>query len=193
MSSVRPVQSSLRSSMTKTVYYVRHGLSQGNADGVTSGAEHDCDLTDEGRDQAKQAGQDLRDKHIDLVVCSPMKRTVETAEIIARELGYDAQNIVQRPEFIERYVGAYSGKPYQEYRDAIASGNTHESLETYQQMHDRISQGLAWIKQRPEKRIVIVSHGGAGRVMRAINQGLHFDDIYKVEGFKNTEIYEFSL
>lgn len=177
----------------QTVYYVRHGESEGNVAGVTSGAEHDCDLTDEGRRQARQAGQDLKDKHIDLIVCSPMKRTIETAQLIAAELGYDAKDIVTRKEFIERFMGIHSRQPYQEFREAVQSNNVHDSLETPKAMRDRVKKGLDWIQSQSAQNIVLVSHGGTGRIVKIIDQDLHHDDMYKLDGFGNTEIYEFTL
>ncbi len=176
-----------------TVYYVRHGESEGNVAGVASGSEHDCDLTDEGRRQAKEAGRKLRDKKVDLIVCSPMKRTVETAELIAKELGYEPTRIVKRPEFIERAMGYYSGRPHAEYREAVMNGAVHESLETTKAMLDRVTSGLSWLKKQPAKNVVLVSHGGTGRAIKAFSQSLNHEDMYKIEGFGNTEIYEFSL
>lgn len=177
----------------KTVYFVRHGLSEGNVAGVTSGAEHNVPLTEEGKQQALRAGRDLRDKNIDLVVCSPLIRTVQTAELIAGELGYDPKKILQREDFIERYMGIYSGKPHDEYRAAVLSNTAHESLEKPEQMLERISKGLEWLKTQDAQTIVLVAHGGVGRILRIIHEALELDDMYKIEGFANTAIYKFTL
>lgn len=179
--------------MTQTVYYVRHGLSEGNVAGITSGAEHDCNLTNEGRRQVERAGKDLQGKNVDLIVCSPMQRTVETAEIIAKQVGYDPARIVQRDEFIERYMGYYSQRPYAEYRAAMQSGTLHDSLESTKSMVDRVTKGLNWVKRQPAQHIVIVSHGGTGRAIKAVHQKLHHSELYNMDGFNNTEIYQFTI
>lgn len=179
--------------MPQTIYYVRHGLSEGNVAGIASGAEHDCDLTDEGRKQAKRAGKDLHDKNIDLIVCSPMKRTVETAEIIAKQLGYDPKCIVKRAEFIERYMGYYSQRPHTEYRAAVETGAFHDSLESTKSLVDRATKGLDWVRKQSAQNVVVVSHGGTGRAIKAVHQKLHHSEIYKMDGFSNTEIYEFTV
>jgi probable phosphoglycerate mutase len=44
----------------------------------------DVDLSDEGRRQAQALAVRLADDHITAVYCSPMRRTVETASIVAR-------------------------------------------------------------------------------------------------------------
>ncbi len=177
----------------KTIFFVRHGLTDANVANIVSGGEHEAMLTDEGRAQAKRAGQDLKPKNVDLVVCSPMKRTIETAEIIAKELGIDPKTIQKNEDFRERIMGVYSQRPHPEYRQAVSKGEVHESLETPAQMHERVKRGLEWMQTLPGKNIVLVSHGATGRMVRVISQDLHHDEIYKVEGFGNTEIYEFTL
>ena len=176
-----------------TIYFVRHGQSEDNVAGVTSGAERDALLTDEGRSQARLAGQQLKDKSIDLIVCSPMKRAIETAELIAKQIGYDPVHIVQRKEFTERFMGIYSGVDHAEYRAANASGSTHESLESTEAMLDRVTEGLDWLKGHKAENIVVVAHGGIGRAVKAYDQKFHHSEMYKLDGFANTEIYEFTV
>lgn len=176
-----------------SVYFVRHGESEDNVAGLASGAERDASLTDNGRSQARQTGKALRDKQIDLIVCSPMTRAVETAQIIAEQVGYNPKHIIKRDEFIERFMGAYSGKSHAEYRAANLSGNAHASLETTQSMIDRVSKGLDWLDGHTASNIVIVAHGGIGRAVRAVDQGLDHDQLYRMPGFGNAEIYAFNL
>src|SRR5690606_2527197 len=70
----------------KKLYFIRHGLSVMNRQGVFSGSI-DTPLTDEGRKQAKRAGKLARDFGIDYIVSSPLARALETAQIIAGEIG----------------------------------------------------------------------------------------------------------
>lgn len=178
--------------MTK-VYFVRHGQSEDNVAGVTSGAERDALLTDEGRAQARIAGQQLRDKSIDLIVCSPMKRARETAQLIAEQIGYDTAHIIERKEFTERFMGVYSGMDHSKYRAANESGETHESLESTESMLARVTKGLDWLHGHKAENIVVVAHGGIGRAVKAYDQKFHHSEMYKIEGFANTEIYEFII
>lgn len=179
--------------MSKTVYFVRHGQSKANVAGLTAGAELDTPLTDDGRAQARKAGEELRGKDIDLIVCSPLERAHDTARLIAEIIGYDQAKIVTNEAFIERRVGKFSGRPHQEYVEAVQSKAPVDGLETSEEMHKRVFEGLEWLKKQPAQHIVLVSHGGTGRVIRIIDQGLHHSDMHKVDGFGNTEIYEFTL
>ena len=76
----------------KKVLYVRHGQSETNLRGVFAGGNDDTRLTDLGREQAKNAGKELKGIKIDRIICSPLSRTYETAQIIAKELGFNAKN-----------------------------------------------------------------------------------------------------
>jgi broad specificity phosphatase PhoE len=69
--------------MTTRIYLIRHGATVLSAEDRFAGAT-DVDLSDEGRRQAEALAVRLSDDRITAVYCSPMKRTVETATIVAR-------------------------------------------------------------------------------------------------------------
>jgi len=64
------------------IYLIRHGATQLSAEDRFAGAT-DVELSDEGRSQATALAERLKDDDVAAVYCSPMKRTVETASIIA--------------------------------------------------------------------------------------------------------------
>lgn len=175
------------------VYYVRHGESEANVAGVVAGSETDAILTDNGRKQARRAGQDLKDKNIDLVVCSPLSRTFETAKLIAEEIGYSTSGIIKSEFFIERAVGIFAGKPHKYYAKAVLISDKHEGLESRKEVYQRVERGFKWLKKQNAQNVILVSHGGTGRAVRAVVHGLHHEEMYKVDGFANTEIFEFEL
>ena len=72
--------------MTTRIYLIRHGATILSAEDRFAGAT-DVDLSDEGRRQAEALALRLSDDRITAVYCSPMKRTVETATIVARPQG----------------------------------------------------------------------------------------------------------
>ena len=69
--------------MTTRVYLIRHGATSLSAEDRFAGAI-DVDLSDEGRRQAAALAKRLADDHITAIYCSPLKRTTETATLIAR-------------------------------------------------------------------------------------------------------------
>ena len=69
--------------MSTRLYLVRHGATQLTAEDRFSGAVG-VDLSDEGRWQVRRLAERLAAERIRAVYCSPLGRTVETAEILAR-------------------------------------------------------------------------------------------------------------
>jgi broad specificity phosphatase PhoE len=69
--------------MTTRLYLIRHGATQLTAEDRFSGAAN-VFLSEEGRAQAERLAHRLADDHIAAVYASPLDRTMETAEIIAR-------------------------------------------------------------------------------------------------------------
>lgn len=179
----------------KTIYFVRHGQSEGNAADKVAGAETDSPLTDLGRQQAVEAAGALLDKSIDLIVCSPLSRAKESAQIIAKEIGYKGQ-ILEKSNFSERYVGSLVGKTFEEYKEAVRSDNLPEGVESISQMVSRVQDGLAWLKDQKANNILLVSHGGIGKIVRAVSQGignLDYKAVDKIKELDNSEAYKFNL
>jgi broad specificity phosphatase PhoE len=73
------------------MYAVRHGEDEN--DDLIGGWE-DAPIDEAGEKDAKEAAALLKDKGIRHLVCSDMKRTHETAKIIAKELGLTASDVV---------------------------------------------------------------------------------------------------
>lgn len=73
------------------IYFVRHGLSEANAKRVFAGQKDDSPLVEEGRKQAKETGKKILEEgiKIDKIISSPLARAYETAQIIAKELGFN--------------------------------------------------------------------------------------------------------
>ena len=74
--------------MTTRLYLIRHGATPLTAEDRFSGAAN-VYLSEEGRAQVERLSQRLADDHIHAVYASPLDRTIETAEIIARPHGLD--------------------------------------------------------------------------------------------------------
>jgi len=96
----------------KHIYLIRHGETEWNRLGLGQGSRNDIELNDSGREQAKKTGEymnRLQDRYgrIDLILCSPMKRTMETAQIIAQHIDYQG-DIVFDKNLVENDRGLIS-------------------------------------------------------------------------------------
>jgi phosphohistidine phosphatase len=72
------------------IYLLRHGIAE---DRSPSGRDADRRLTDEGRQKLRRVLERAHSAGVNpsLILSSPLKRAMETAEIAARELGYEGK------------------------------------------------------------------------------------------------------
>jgi phosphohistidine phosphatase len=92
------------------IYLLRHGIAE---DSAPTGRDADRRLTDEGRAKLRRVLESAHQAGVrpSLILSSPYRRALETAEIAARELGYEGK-IVRLPVLMP------DGSP-QEVWDAI--------------------------------------------------------------------------
>jgi alpha-ribazole phosphatase len=177
----------------KTIYFVRHGESEANAARITAGGGLDVGLTQRGVDQAVQVGRMLKSKDIDLIVSSPQKRAFHTATAIAGEIGYSPENIVTSEWFVERHLGDMTGKPHDDVQVWFDMGIAPSGGESTEALHDRIVTGLQWLQGLNANKIVLVSHGGPGRMLRAIYRNEQHNSINSLGSVGNAQVLELSL
>jgi broad specificity phosphatase PhoE len=183
----------------KKIYFVRHGESEANimqTAGILSGVGSDPQLTSNGRAQAREVGQSLKGKGIELIVTTPLSRARDTAKIIAQEIGYDPDKVTLNSLFTERDYGIYEGEERSSgnrYMRDLKAGKLHSSAETTEQTYARLEKGLEWLKKQKASNILLVGHGGSGRMIKVILRGVHHSKFYEVERLANTEIFEFTL
>ena len=148
-----------------------------------------------GIEQAQQAREKVKELNIDLIICSPMKRTKHTCEII------NANNIpvIYDDRLIERDGGVltntilddYYFKEYYNYY----SDNVVDGLETLPVLFKRTQSFLDEIKEKYyDKNILLVTHGAVARAMQFYFEELPEDGmLLNVSGLKNCEIKEYEL
>src|SRR5437762_2659258 len=76
--------------MSTRLYLVRHGATTLSAEDRFAGST-DVDLSEEGRSQARALGERLAREPIARVYASPLRRTMETASVIAKPHGLEPQ------------------------------------------------------------------------------------------------------
>jgi uncharacterized phosphatase len=148
----------------RTLYFVRHGESEHNVDGLFAG-DTDTPLTKRGKKQAKQAGQKAKNLDIDLIISSPLARAYDTAKLMAQEIGYKPDKIILSNLLKERYYGTAEGTPYSADKDHL---NNFEHYESDEEIEARAKELLAWLQSLPAENILVVSHGAIGRRLRQL-------------------------
>lgn len=150
---------------------MRHGQSIANAHKIVSG-QQESPLSELGRHQVRINAAKLQHLDIDLIVCSPMRRAVDTAKIVADELHYPHSEIKVVENLRERGLGELEGKSYASNEED--SGNTIAAekvrdVEPLEQFHSRIHAALRDIAgTRHHKNVLIVCHMNVGRMLQVI-------------------------
>lgn len=165
----------------KKLYFIRHGLTELNKAGLYAG-HTETPLTAEGRAQAKAAADLIKPLDIDMIVSSPLERAVETAQIIAAEIGYPADKILINKFLIERFFGELEGKPYDPDYDVDLA----EGAEDFSSLLKRANAAIHWLENLDANNMLVVSHGGFGRALRE----LHLPDIERSVHLKNCEVIQ---
>lgn len=176
----------------KIVYFVRHGESRANVEKVFAGSGYDAPLTPTGLKQAKATGFMLRDKPIDMIVSSPLKRAKQTADCIAQEIGYK-EAVQLQPLLKERNYGVVTGHPWgPDIEERIDDGDV-DGLETLEQLAARMQQLLDWFKTVPSEHILAVGHGTAEAMLYTIYQGKPYATYLQTKELSNGMIREYVI
>lgn len=167
------------------IYLCRHGETFHNREGRLQGRS-ESDLTLLGRAQALA----MSDLLFDLIqreppanwriVASPLRRARDTAETIGARLGLP---VATDERLVEIDVGEWSNR----LREEVRGENPHlrgddawgfhaPGGETFEAMMARITHWLDEQAAEPERRLIVVSHGVAGRLLRGAYAGLSRDD-----------------
>lgn len=144
-------------------YLVRHGTTQYNLENRFQG-HLDIPLSNQGIEQAKKLADYLKDKKIDAIYTSDLKRAVQTAEYIAA-----AKSMKYRllPSLREVDVGELEGLRWhevkKEYPDWVEKQHVHgyPGGETRIEIERRVSN--LWdsvVKRHKGDGVVLVTHGG---------------------------------
>lgn len=88
---------------------VRHGISEWNVQGLWTGW-NDVDLNEEGRAEARRAGEAIKDIPFHKVYVSDLKRSQQTFEEIQSVINLKDFEKVIAPEIKERHYGDLAGK-----------------------------------------------------------------------------------
>lgn len=156
-----------------TLYLVRHGETDWNAEGRLQGGR-EIPLNDHGRKQAWAVGGKLRDLAVDAdalpFISSPMGRAQASMELIRRSMGLEPQRYRIDTRLREITFGQWEALTWREVRARDAEGAAARERdkwhfvppggESYEMLEARVAPVFAEMASTS----VVVSHGG---VMRA--------------------------
>ena len=158
---------------------VRHGESTWNVLGLIQGHADRPTLTDKGHRQSAQVAKRFRQGGVGAIYSSDLARARETAAYVGKALGLP---VAIDPALRERCFGSYEGLPQGEL-DAGDSGICGDHVvdasarpaggESLDEVYERVGSFLERLQnERHHGDVVVVSHGGAIRAMRAFCAGV---------------------
>ena len=173
------------------IYLVRHGQVNHNLMKIYS--NEDEDLNETGIKEAYELREKLENISYDVIISSPLKRTLHTANIINSK----NKEIIIDERLRERNPGNLSGKPlevtnreeYWNYYAKIQYGTS----ENIREFFDRVKDFLDELKTREYKSIIIVAHSGISKVFYGYFNGIPKDGKFLNLGLNNSEVKEYIL
>jgi broad specificity phosphatase PhoE len=151
-----------------TLTFVRHAQSEGNASGLIDTGVPGPAITAEGREQAEQVADELRDKDFDGIYASSMVRTQQTAAPLAKKLD---EQVDVLPGLREIAAGWFEGTPeaaaattyflapeqwLQGHREARIPGSVNGD-----EFNDDFTGAVQRIYESGDQKPVAFSHGAA--------------------------------
>jgi probable phosphoglycerate mutase len=163
----------VRPPMQQVVWMVRHGETDWNVDGRVQGQADEARLTPKGEHQVQRVGQLLRGREIEAVYSSDLTRASRSAQIIADPKGIPVQT---DPRLRERAFGSVEGSPTTVLvpeLTGLRNGRVVSTTarppggESLEEMLQRCTSFLLWLRAHHRGDVVVVAHGGSIRVLRA--------------------------
>jgi len=156
----------------KTVYLIRHGESTENDRSSPIYQGEEALLTELGESQARLIAERAARLPIDVIVTSPYRRAMQTADVVSKSTRLAVQ---VSPLFGEhRTPTSFNGREWGDAliasfdawrRTAYMFGKQYEGGENFAMIRDRAVDALKFLRERPEGNIFVVTHGFFCRVI----------------------------
>lgn len=174
------------------IYVLRHGQTDWNKEGLILSREN-MPLNETGIDQANEASQIVENLDYDLIISSPLIRTLQTAEIVNREKN---KKIIVDERLIERDAGVLSGKNGKDkiFKDYWNLDAHYDGLENLDELFARVKNFIEDIKEKyKDKNLLIVTHNGICRMIRIYFEGYPKSRNIATLGQDNCEIRMYKI
>ena len=161
-----------------TLYLARHGQTVENLSRIFQGHLPGT-LTEEGKKQAMELGESLRNIALDAVVSSDLQRVVDTVQLAvgSRQLPWQQTTLLREIDW-----GPWTG---------LSVGSVDL---TRQMMYDRAGAFLNYLWQHYDgKRVLVVAHGQINRCLEARITGVPLEELRTVPLMKNAELHRYEL
>lgn len=156
--------------LLKTIYLVRHGTTSYNEQDLLQGRIENS-LNCKGRREAELLACRLKSKKFDMVYYSPLKRAVQTTEIINKHHDWPTETV---GDFVEIDLGDWEGKEYgkiiEQNKIFYQKWMKNPDLpipggESFNQVFTRVKRGVDRILNSIYQKILVVGHASVNRAI----------------------------
>ena len=142
------------------------------------------ELNENGRHQAHEFAEQWKNRNIDIVIASDLKRSVDTAAIIAAPHGLE---VVTTPLLRERDWGGFTGRFIPDLKGEVWP----DDIETLENLLSRAGEFIAYVKKTyPGKKVLAVGHGIINKAVQAVYFKKSMSEIPRMS---NAEVRELVL
>ena len=158
--------------MTK-LFLMRHGETIDNARQLMQG-QVQGELNAIGREQAEQVRDEWATRHVDVFVSSDLKRSYDTACIVAEP---HALKVVTTPLLRERDWGDFTGC----FIPDLKGRPWPDNVEKLDHLLDRARQFLHYLyNEYPDKTVLAVGHGIINKAVQAVYYNCDMKDVTRM-------------
>ena len=156
-----------------TLYLVRHGETVDNANQIMQG-QTQGELNENGIRQAQELSGAWKDRPIDVVIASDLKRSIDTARIIAEPHGLE---VITTPLLRERDWGGFTGRFIPDLKNEVWP----DDIETSENLLSRAGEFIAYVKETfPGKKVLAVGHGIINKAVQAVYYGKTMSEVQRM-------------
>ena len=149
-------------------YFLRHGKTLANQQGLMCGGKWDIGLCEEGVMQVKQLAGRISGHKWELpsiIYSSPLLRARETAQIIAAYLNLPVHEVEGLREWD---LGEWDKRPFEQVRDRFLGTADPKGGETRRRFRARVEAALVHCAAAGKGTVLIVGHGAFGLLVQQL-------------------------
>ena len=160
-------------------FLFRHGEAENNTKNIYSSNPNKNPITEKGKKEVMEIISTIKKKKITQIYSSPFLRTKETAEIIAREVGFPEEKIVYDKRIVELGFGDFSDRPSRDFWDYLKGRDWKfddkiPGGESLQDAKNRFGSFLYEIERKyRDESILIITHGIGIETLPMVIRGLN--------------------
>ena len=160
------------------LYLIRHGETVDNSNKIMQG-QTQGELNEKGINQARMVSKNLTEEHFDAIISSDLKRSYDTASIIAEP---HFLTVVTTPLLRERDWGGFTGRYIPDLKDEPWP----DDIESLEMLKSRASEFLDFVRTTfPDRKVLAV---GPGIINQAIQSVFYDKPMNEIPKMDNAEV-----